>query len=365
MADKLRVGIIGANPEIGWASRTHMPALQAGIPGLELVAVCTTRQESADAAAKQFGAQHAYADHREMLRSADIDIAAVVVKLPSHYELTKDIIEAGKHVYTEWPLGTNTAQAEELAKLAKQKGVRTAVGLQARRGADLMQIRKLIADGYVGDVIAVNMTQFSGGGRGRPVARTWMKDVEVGANTHTIAFGHAFDGVMTAVGRPATLSGVVSTQIKEWTASDTGEKFAVTAPDQTLLSGILQNGAVLSVHVGSMSRGTSGHRLEVHGTEGVLMLDAPGSPHGNSPTRLRGYRGDQKEAEDIPVSEDAWVGDAELSGGAINVGKMWKSFAEAIADGSDFDPDFDSAVTHHKLMDAIMKASDTGQAQKV
>ena len=52
--DKIRVGIIGASPHRGFASIAHIPALQA-LPGLEITAVCTTRQESADATARHFG----------------------------------------------------------------------------------------------------------------------------------------------------------------------------------------------------------------------------------------------------------------------------------------------------------------------
>ena len=72
MADKLRVGIIGANPTAGWAARAHMPGMTAGIPGVELVAVSTTRQESADEAAKTFGARYAFDDHRRMLELDDV-----------------------------------------------------------------------------------------------------------------------------------------------------------------------------------------------------------------------------------------------------------------------------------------------------
>ena len=53
-------------------------------PGAELAAVSTTRQESADEAAKQFGAQHAFDDHRKMLELDDVDTVAVVVTLPHH-----------------------------------------------------------------------------------------------------------------------------------------------------------------------------------------------------------------------------------------------------------------------------------------
>ncbi|MEE8518317.1 MAG: Gfo/Idh/MocA family oxidoreductase, partial [Dehalococcoidia bacterium] len=345
----LRVGIIGANPTSGWAARAHLPGLKAGIPGLTLSAVSTTRQESADQAAKEFGAEAAYDDHRKMLAADVIDIGAVVVKLPHHYALAKDVINAGKHVYVEWPLGTDTAQAEELAALAKSKGVRTAVGLQAHHSADYKHMRKLIDDGFVGEVLAVSMTQYQTGAITRPSARLWMKDVEAGGSNHTIAFAHAFDGLQAAVGPIVSLAGVVSAQVHEWTATDTGEKVAVTAPDNTLVSGRLASGAVVSVHVGAVVRPTTGHRVEVHGTEGTLVLEAPSSPHAGAPSKLYGSQGNESETKEIAYPEDKWVTDAGLSGAPANIGKIWKGFAESITSGGDFENDFDAAIVHHKL----------------
>ncbi len=59
-----------------------------------------------------------------MVASPEIDAVAVVVRVPSHYEPTKAALEAGKHVYCEWPLGRTTAEAVELAELAKAQGPR-------------------------------------------------------------------------------------------------------------------------------------------------------------------------------------------------------------------------------------------------
>ena len=82
-----------------------------------------------------------------MIASPGIDAVAVVVRVPSHYEPTKAALEAGKHVYCEWPLGRTTAEAEELARLAEAKELATAVGLQARANPALMHMRELVAAG--------------------------------------------------------------------------------------------------------------------------------------------------------------------------------------------------------------------------
>src|SRR4029453_5108831 len=157
MANKIRLGFVGANVRSNWASQSHFPALLAS-PDVELTAVCTTRPESAEEAREAFGAKLAFHDFREMVASPEIDAVAVVVRVPLHYEPTKAALEAGKHVYCEWPLGRTTAEAEELAALAEAKGLVTAVGLQARVNPALMQMKELVEAGYVGEVMAVHVS---------------------------------------------------------------------------------------------------------------------------------------------------------------------------------------------------------------
>src|SRR5262245_33227244 len=131
MADKIRLGMVGANINANWALESHYPALLAS-PDVELTAVCTTRRESAEEARDALGARFAFSDWREMVKSPEIDAVAVVVKVTEHFGPTKGALEAGKHVFTEWPLGKNSAEAEELAALARGSGLQTVVGLQAR-----------------------------------------------------------------------------------------------------------------------------------------------------------------------------------------------------------------------------------------
>ena len=100
-SDKLRVGVIGANPTYGWAQRAHLPALVA-LPNIELVAVCTTRGGAAKDSAEKFGAAMAFSDHRTKLREAELDAVAVSVKVPLHYRLTMDVL---RPVSTSIPSG--------------------------------------------------------------------------------------------------------------------------------------------------------------------------------------------------------------------------------------------------------------------
>ena len=127
---KIRVGIIGANPSRGFASIAHIPALQA-LADFEISAVCTTRQDSADAAARHYGVPLAFCDAEKLARHPDVDLVAVSVKVPDHYLPVMAAIEARKHVYCEWPLGRNTDEAARMRDAANRKGIRHAVGLPA------------------------------------------------------------------------------------------------------------------------------------------------------------------------------------------------------------------------------------------
>ena len=210
MADKVRLGLIGASVRGTWSARAHLPALRASAE-VELTAVCTTRADSAEAARQAWGARLAFDDYRRMVASPEIDAVAVVVRVPSHYAPTKAALEAGKHVYCEWPLGRTTAEAVELAALAKARGLVTAVGLQARVNPAIMHMKELVEAGFVGEVMAIHVSLMREGVLSRPSNRTWQRDAALGANTLTIANGHTVDAMRFVAGDFARLSAVVAT----------------------------------------------------------------------------------------------------------------------------------------------------------
>src|SRR5256714_11622009 len=132
MTRKIRVGIIGANPDRGWAAQAHIPALRSLPDDFEIMALSTSRRESAEAASKQFGVPLAFDNHEDLVNSAEVDVVAITVKVPHHFELATAALTAGKALYCEWPLGNGLQEAEQLAALAKQRGVLAVAGLQAR-----------------------------------------------------------------------------------------------------------------------------------------------------------------------------------------------------------------------------------------
>ncbi len=364
MSKKLRLGFVGANVRSHWASQSHFPALMAH-PDVEFTAVCTTRPESAEEARKAFKAKLAFHDFREMVRSPEIDAVAVCVKVPLHYEPTKAAIEAGKHVYTEWPLGRTTAEAEELASLARAKGVLTVVGLQARVSPAVQYLKELVESGYVGEVLSCHLSCFRDGTLSRPSSRTWQRDVTQGANPLTIATGHAIDAMRYAVGDFARVSSMVSTQAREWFESDTKRTVEVTSPDNIQVCGKLKSGAVASAHVGAAPWAGSGFRIEIYGRDGTLMVTGNVSSQRGEMLRIQGAQ-KSHDLVDLAIPDKyVYVPPEFPRGDPFNVGQMYTLFAEAVRTGKSRLPSFDTAVELHRFLDTILAASRTGDELEV
>src|SRR6266478_4190544 len=198
---KIRVGIIGANPDRGWAKDAHIPALKSLSDDFEITALSTSRRESADAARKLFGVPVAFDNHQDLVKRSDVDVVAITVKVPHHLELATAALNAGKAVYCEWPLGNGLKEAEALAALAKQKGVLAVAGLQARSAPTVAYVRDLIQHGYVGEVLSTTLVG-SGMGWGPTVepANAYLNDKLNGATMLSIALGHASDALCHCLG---------------------------------------------------------------------------------------------------------------------------------------------------------------------
>src|SRR5438874_7041468 len=258
-AKRIRVGIIGANPDRGWAAQAHIPALRSLADDFEITALSTSRRESADAAAKLFGVPTAFDNHQDLVSNPAVDVVAVTVKVPYHLELASAALEAGKAVYCEWPLGNCLQEAETLAALArKQRGLAVA-GLQARSAPSVAYVRDLLEQGYVGEVLSTTLVG-SGMGWGPTVEpfNAYLNDKQNGATMLSIAVGHAADALCYCLGEVREVSATTVVRRESFTVAETGERKAMNGDDQVAVTGRLESGAALSIHYrGGFSRGTN------------------------------------------------------------------------------------------------------------
>jgi predicted dehydrogenase len=359
--DPIRIGIVGANVNYGWGTRAHLPAL-AKLPEFEVRAVCTNHLDTAQETAKQFDIPLAFEGIDAMVAHPEVDLVVVCVRVPAHHELVMTALNAGKHVFCEWPLGANLQQAIEMRDTARAKGVVHAVGLQSRGAPVLNQARDLIKDGYVGELVSVALRSTGAGAGVRTPASTWMADVANGANTLTIQGGHAIDALRFCAGEFREVAGVVTTQLKESKISGTDEVIANTSPDNVAIGGILQNGAVASIHVQSVPVIGTGFLLEIHGTEGSLVVRSESSAN-TGELELRAARRGSTVLEPIALDEQYRWAPEVPSGPPLNVGQQYRRLAEAIRGAGEYEPNFDTAVDLHRLLDAMVASSSTGERQ--
>ncbi len=360
---KIRVGIVGLSPNRGFASIAHLPALKA-LPEYEIAAVCTTRQESADATARHFGIPLAFADPEKLARHPDIDLVTVTVKVPDHYQPVMAALDAGKHVYCEWPLGRDTAEASRMRDAAEAKGVRHAVGLQGQRSPTINYVKDLVAEGYVGKVLTATMIGCAPNW-GATLDRAYQADFANGANLMTITGGHQIDALCHCLGEFREVAAFAVSQRAQIFAEDSKAMIPLTSPDQLAVSGVLGGGAVVSFQIrGGMARGTE-FLFEIHGSEGDLILGATtGGSMQRQELSLQGAQGKGAKLADLPVpAKYRFVPQAVPAGSAYNVAQLYAKLAERIRDGEPASPGFDAAVTRHRLIDAIVRASETGRKQ--
>jgi predicted dehydrogenase len=363
-AKKIRVGIIGANPDRGWAAQAHIPALRSLSDDFEITALSTTRRESADAAGELFGVPAAFDNHHELVNSPTVDVVAVTVKVPYHLELATAALEAGKGVYCEWPLGNGLHEAETLAALAKRQGVLAVAGLQARSAPSVAYVRDLIEQGYVGEVLSTTLIG-SGMGWGPTVEpfNAYLNDKKNGATMLSIALGHAADALCYCLGEARELSATMAMRRETFTIAGTGESKPMNAEDQVGVTGLLEGGAAFSIHYrGGVSRGTN-LLWEINGTEGDLQLTAAGGQAQIFELAVRGGKGTQSSLELLPVPEEYRWAPPQVPGPSTNVAQAYAHFARDYREGTHLCPTFDDAVTRHRMLDAIEAAAATGQRQ--
>ena len=362
---KIRVGIIGADPDRGWAKQAHIPALKSLSDDFEITALSTTRRESADAASKLFGVPLAFDNHQELVNNPNVHVVAVTVKVPHHLELATAALDAGKAVYCEWPLGNGLREAETLAALAKKKGVLAVAGLQARSAPAVAYVRDLIEQGYVGELLSTTLIG-SGMGWGPTVEpfNVYLNDKKNGATMLSIALGHAADALCHCLGEVRELSATMTMRRKSFTVAGTGESKPMAADDQVAVSGLLEAGAAFSIHYrGGISRGTN-LLWEINGTDGDLQLTADGGQAQLFEMNVRGGKGAQTSLEILPVPEEyRWA--PPQPGLGTNVAQAWARFACDYRQGTRLCPTFEDAVTRHRMLNAIETAAATGERQRL
>src|SRR5437867_1592514 len=141
----IKVGIVGC----GKMADQHATQIQR-IPGAEIAGVCDSEPLMAQQMSERFHIGKYFTDVKAMLDTFKLDVVHITTPPQSHFELGKTCLEAGSNVYIEKPFTLNSAQAEELIRLATQEGLKLTAGHNAQFTHAMVRMRNLIQEGYLG-----------------------------------------------------------------------------------------------------------------------------------------------------------------------------------------------------------------------
>lgn len=354
----LRVGIVGGNAERAWAHDAHVPAL-ATLPQFELAAVSARTQELADKAAAAFRAPRAFGDSLALVRDPGIDVVAVTVKVPEHRAIVLAALEAGKHVYCEWPLGRDVGEAEEMARAASRaRSSHVVIGLQALCAPAVRHAAKLVASGALGAPRMLRViSPTAGWGKEAPPFYAYLQDKRNGATLSTIGAGHTLAAMEALVGAYAEVDARSAIQQEQVRITGTDQVVQRTCPDHLLVLGKHASGCLSSLEVmGGQVR--ESFRMDLIASRGALGISSRQPLGGFQVTNLEFESSPAREPMPAPVSPG-------LVGPPANVAETWSLFGDDIRTGKRTVADFEVALRLTRLLDAIDAAAEQGRRQRI
>ncbi|MCS7114125.1 MAG: Gfo/Idh/MocA family oxidoreductase [Candidatus Bathyarchaeota archaeon] len=259
MPKTVGVCLIGA----GRAGAVHGKNFSQHIAGSKVVAVVDSYAENAMKAAKDFGAEKWYTNHKEALKQEDVD--AVVISTPTftHAEIAIDAAEAGKHIFCEKPMALTLKEADEMISAARRAGVKLQMGFMRRFDPEFQTAKRMIEEGVIGKLAIVKST-----GRGPTLPPPWACDPKTSIGMLAEVNSHDFDTVRWLMG----------SDIKKVYA----EAEAIAVPELKDKYPNFYDNAVVTLRFANGSLGLIdgacpvkyGYdaRVEILGTEGVMLI---------------------------------------------------------------------------------------------
>ena len=356
----IRVGLVGVG---NWARHGHLRVLSL-LPQYALSAVQSRRREAAQGAADAFSIPHVVDTVDQLIAHPEVDLVVVLTTAPQHGAVVRAAIAAGKDVYCEWPLTTQTEESAELARLADQAGVRTVVGLQRRLAPHNRYLQTLLREGFVGRLrsarIHVSMNYFQAR---LPNALRWTVPPENFSSMVAIYAGHFLDMLFTAIGWPVEIGALAVNQFPLVTIIETGEVLPVVNADEFVLTGITTEGAVVIAHLEGGKRNGSGVQIDLTGDAGDLRItNTSAFGEVGDDYQVSGSRADGSTLEPmpVPIAYDR-LPPSDLPSAVLELGQLYAAFAKDVVTGSHTAPSFADAVRMHRLLDAAKTAAESGR----
>ncbi len=350
---KLGVGIIGCG-NISAAYLRLAPTFKA----LEVRKVADVNMNAAMARAEEFGVKAVSVD--DLLAADDIDVIVNLTIPDAHYPITKRILEAGKHAYSEKPLVLTLEQGEDLRRIATAKNLRVGSAPDTFMGGAHQLARAKIDDGAIGTVIAGSCHVMSHG------MEHWHPNPDFfflpGAGPVLDIGPYYVTNLIQLLGpvkRVAALATSATPTRTILSEPRKGEEIPVKTPTNIHALLDFANGATITF---SASWDVWRHRhpnTELYGTEGSIFIPDPNFFGGEVEIAGRDGEIHPVEAWDHPfgVPNQDHAGGAKANYRTAGLADM----AQAIVEGRQHRCSLDLALHAVDVMTSILKSGESGR----
>jgi predicted dehydrogenase len=256
----IRVGMIG----YGGIGRVHALGYRAipfyyGLPAdfVKVVAVATTRRDSAQAAAQEIGCEVFTDDYRELIARDDVDLIDCSAPNAAHEEIILAAAAAKKPIYCEKPLAMDTAQGQRI--VAATEGLHTGMTFNVRYFPAIMRARQLMAEGFVGRVFSFRGRYYRSSYIDPNKPMSWRLKREISGGGALMDLGsHVLDLIYHLLGEIGSVQATLDTLIKERPiAAGSSERTPVDVDDIAFMHMRLRDGTLGLFEVSRMGTGAT------------------------------------------------------------------------------------------------------------
>lgn len=149
---KMKVGVVGT----GMISDIYFKNMTKKFSNLEVVSCCARHMEHAREKAEKYRVK-AYT-YEEMLSDSEIEIIVVLTGIEAHFELIRDALNHGKHVFTEKTMSVDLKQSKQLAEMAQSRGLYLCSAPETFLGSALQTARKAIDENLIGEIYSFHIS---------------------------------------------------------------------------------------------------------------------------------------------------------------------------------------------------------------
>ena len=266
--EQIRVGLIGAG---GNMRERHIPGFQK-VEDLQIVAVANRSIESGRAVADQFNIPQVYNSWQELLEDDSIHAICIGTWPYMHRTLTLAALDQGKHVLTEARMANTADEARDMLAASRSHAdlVCQLTPTSTTYRIDNV-LRQMIEDGYLGEVLSVEVQALQTGFADFDSPLHWRQDREL-SGYNTLNIGAAYESMMRWLGRGNRVVAMSKVHVS-YRRNQHGDLTSVTIPDHVDILYELASGAQVHMRMSATTGLSTGNQIWMYGTEGTIHVD--------------------------------------------------------------------------------------------